>query len=124
MWLVKVSVMLAVVQWGSRAGGSPRLPMRRMPPLRGVSAARADAAVTRATTTKATRALRKTNGPAIRAPPAVGSRDRCVDFARPRGGLSTGTWPCPPSAGLEIGAGTAEVMKAIVARELMRSEEH
>src|SRR5438552_11839088 len=33
MWLVNVSVMLAVVQWASSAGGSPRLPTRITPPL-------------------------------------------------------------------------------------------
>src|SRR6266849_1778054 len=33
MWLVNVSVMLAVVQWASSAGGSPRLPTRTTPPL-------------------------------------------------------------------------------------------
>src|SRR4029434_4926764 len=33
MWLVSISVMLAVVQWASSAGGSPRLPTRRMPPF-------------------------------------------------------------------------------------------
>src|SRR2546426_10428867 len=33
MWLVSISVMLAVVQWASSAGGSPRLPTRRIPPF-------------------------------------------------------------------------------------------
>src|SRR5262245_44480787 len=33
MWLVSISVMLAVVQWASSDGGSPRLPTRRMPPF-------------------------------------------------------------------------------------------
>src|SRR5438093_2838144 len=33
MWLVSISVMLAVVQCASRAGGSPRLPTFRMPPF-------------------------------------------------------------------------------------------
>src|SRR6266850_6989348 len=33
MWLVSVSVMLAVVQWASSAGGSPRLPTLTTPPL-------------------------------------------------------------------------------------------
>ena len=32
MWLVSVSVMLAVVQWASSDGGSPRLPTLRIPP--------------------------------------------------------------------------------------------
>src|SRR2546429_10018035 len=36
MWLVSVSVMLAVVQCASSAGGSPRLPTRRTPPRLGV----------------------------------------------------------------------------------------
>src|SRR6267143_3965694 len=52
MWLVSVSVMLAVVQCASRAGGSPRLPTLSTPPRRGVSAARAPAP----SRTKATRA--------------------------------------------------------------------
>src|SRR6266581_4826708 len=33
MWLVSISVMLAVVQWASSDGGSPRLPTRRIPPF-------------------------------------------------------------------------------------------
>src|SRR4029453_4263750 len=33
MWVVSISVMLGVVQWASSAGGSPRLPTRRMPPF-------------------------------------------------------------------------------------------
>src|SRR5438034_10141825 len=33
MWLVSISVMLAVVQWASSAGGSPRLPTRKIPPF-------------------------------------------------------------------------------------------
>src|SRR5882724_605998 len=39
--------MLAVVQCASSDGGSPRLPTRIAPPLRGVSAARAPAATSR-----------------------------------------------------------------------------
>src|SRR5712691_231097 len=45
MWLVSVSVMLAVVQWASSAGGSPRLPARRTPPRFGTSAAPAATAI-------------------------------------------------------------------------------
>src|SRR5712692_101364 len=45
MWLVSVSVMLAVVQWASSAGGSPRLPTRRTPPRFGASAAPAATAI-------------------------------------------------------------------------------
>src|SRR5712691_11079079 len=45
MWLVSVSVMLAVVQWASSAGGSPRLPTRRTPPRLGASAAPAATAI-------------------------------------------------------------------------------
>src|SRR5437667_10843241 len=33
MWLVNASGMLALVQWASSAGGSPRLPTRITPPL-------------------------------------------------------------------------------------------
>ena len=35
MWFVRVSVMLAVVQWASSVGGSPRLPTRMVPPFCG-----------------------------------------------------------------------------------------
>src|SRR2546426_9547335 len=40
MWFVSVSVMLAVVQCASSAGGSPRLPTFRMPPFFCASAVR------------------------------------------------------------------------------------
>src|SRR5262249_14350967 len=33
MWFVRVSVMLAVVQWASSVGGSPRFPTRIVPPF-------------------------------------------------------------------------------------------
>src|SRR5436309_12804490 len=56
MWLVSVSVMLAVVQWASSAGGSPRLPTRRTPPRFGASAAPAE--ITIANTTAIDRTVR------------------------------------------------------------------
>src|SRR5262245_20830604 len=33
MWLVRTSVMVWVPQWGSREGGSPRLPILSTPPF-------------------------------------------------------------------------------------------
>src|SRR5712691_7723098 len=51
--------MLAVVQWASRAGGSPRLPTRRRPPFFGVSAADAGPAPISPTARNAATTVRK-----------------------------------------------------------------
>src|SRR5262249_587994 len=56
MWLVSVSVMLAVVQCASSAGGSPRLPTRRTPPRFWASAT--PTTVARASAVASARAVR------------------------------------------------------------------
>src|SRR6266508_2313691 len=66
MWLVSVSVVLAVVQCASSAGGSPRLPTRSTPPLRGASAA---PTATSRTATATTNAFRTGTEHAMRLPP-------------------------------------------------------
>src|SRR5262249_39959462 len=53
MWLVRVSVMLAVVQCASRAGGSPRFPTRRTPPFFWAWASRPAPSTTAATASAA-----------------------------------------------------------------------
>src|SRR5688572_21203935 len=88
MWLVRVSVMLAVVQCASSAGGSPRLPTRMTPPLTWARAS-PTAPVTRTTAARAISAFRITTEASMPAPPASGSCVRWVDFARPAGLLST-----------------------------------
>src|SRR6266545_6254108 len=84
MWLVSVSVMLAVVQWASSAGGSPRLPTRRMPPLVCAPAADARPAAASSAAAHTMRHLRRDSGRAIPPPPS-------------RGSVRTGaeTLPCP-----------------------------
>src|ERR1700730_1399340 len=90
MWLVSVSVMLAVVQCGSSAGGSPRLPTRITPPFRGVSAARAAPPGTSRIATMTSTAFRTGTQRLMQVPPKEGSADECVDFAPGRKRLSTG----------------------------------
>src|SRR6266851_6047048 len=69
MWLVSVSVMLAVVQCASSAGGSPRLPTRSTPPFDCASAAKAAPATTSRTAITATNAFRTGTERAMRVPP-------------------------------------------------------
>src|SRR6266571_166194 len=69
MWLVSVSVMLAVVQCASSEGGSPRLPTRSTPPFRGATAAKAAPAATSRTATTATNVFRTGTERAMRVPP-------------------------------------------------------
>src|SRR5512138_2938736 len=65
MWLVSISVMLAVVQWASSAGGSPRLPTRRMPPFFWASAL-STAPATSASDTRASSTTRREGFSAMR----------------------------------------------------------
>src|SRR5688572_26047163 len=88
MWLVRVSVMLAVVQCASSAGGSPRLPTRRTPPLTWARASPA-APVTRTTAARAINAFRITTEASMPAPPASEGCVKWIDCARPAGLLST-----------------------------------
>src|SRR5215467_10391484 len=91
MWLVSVSVMLAVFQCGSSEGGSPRLPTRMTPPFRGASALNAAPVATSRIAAAESKAFRTGTEPLIRVPPQ-GSRDECVDFAPTWEGLSTSGW--------------------------------
>src|SRR5882724_9982238 len=61
--------MLAVVQCASSDGGSPRLPTRITPPLRGVSAARAPPATSRIAAAMASNAFRTGTERLMRVPP-------------------------------------------------------
>src|SRR5215831_4291035 len=81
MWLVSVSVMLAVVQCASSDGGSPRLPTRITPPLRGASAARATLPATIRTAIMASHANRAGTQRLMHVPPER-CADECVDCAR------------------------------------------
>src|SRR6266536_4219383 len=91
MWLVSVSVMLAVVQCGSSEGGSPRFPTRITPPFRGASALKAAPATTSRIAAAETNAFRTGIERLMRVPPQE-CRDECVDFAPTREGLSTSGW--------------------------------
>src|SRR5437879_9516046 len=70
MLLVNVSVMLAVVQWASSAGGSPRLPTRTTPPLICAWAAVVRAASPNRTAMLAVRSHRSKPDRAIPPPPS------------------------------------------------------
>src|SRR6266436_9756536 len=91
MWLVSVSVMLAVVQCGSSDGGSPRLPTRMTPPFRGASALKAAPATTNRIAAAETNTFRTGTEHLMRVPPR-GCRDECVDSAPTWEGLSTSGW--------------------------------
>src|SRR5262252_6673015 len=73
--------MLAVVQCASSDGGSPRLPTRITPPLRGASAARATLPPTIRTAIMASHANRAGTQRLMHVPPG-GCADECVDCAR------------------------------------------
>src|SRR5262245_1203455 len=83
MWLVSISVMLAVVQWASSAGGSPRLPMRRMPPFFWASAVSV-APATSASDTSACSAARREGFSDMRHLQIVGEQIYHKDSGRPR----------------------------------------
>ncbi len=55
MWLVRVSVMLAVVQWASSVGGSPRFPTRMVPPFFWACTSAGPATISATTATAATK---------------------------------------------------------------------
>src|SRR2546429_79819 len=99
MWLVNVSVMLAVVQWASSAGGSPRLPTRVTPPLVCAWAAGGRAASPNRTATLAVESRRRQPDRATPPPPTGGyGRTGARHLPRPRPG-GGGRAHCAPVPG-------------------------